>query len=401
MQWSIADCLFELAQMDEVLWLTAYQQQSQQPLEQIRTHLDQVQPFASPSQKPISPTSYRRWLRNDFYTLENIGAIQKVSGTKKFQKSEILPHPLTAHPVASPLRDSACPDTTIQSLELSQMWDRYRAPIQNVQRLFLYLDYVVSEQGNDQVFAWQTFLYENVWTQTPVPLIQFDYDSRSLQERFSVITYPIALYYAQRAPYLCGYGEDPTCRMEGLTYYNFRLDRMYNPQVIPWTDLRSNSLAIASQLFNAYLNQALPTPEQVQQAQEEAWGFDMGLPQQAMILRFPRSFHQGYIQDSDRHETFQPLLSTENGLNVQSFNAFCRESQSRGCPLSQTDQHRVLSRCADHPEDAFYRAFYREGDTNIMMRLRAWGPRVEVIYPFSLQTKIRQELQAAIAMYPE
>ncbi|RMG05700.1 MAG: TIGR03985 family CRISPR-associated protein [Cyanobacteria bacterium J055] len=45
------------------------------------------------------------------------------------------------------------------------------------------------------------------------------------------------------------------------------------------------------------------------------------------------------------------------------------------------------------PSDSYYLIKYRIGDNNVIMRLRAWGANVEVLFPSDLRDKMRSDLE--------
>ncbi|MCT7982366.1 TIGR03985 family CRISPR-associated protein [Laspinema sp. A4] len=49
--------------------------------------------------------------------------------------------------------------------------------------------------------------------------------------------------------------------------------------------------------------------------------------------------------------------------------------------------------------DAYYRAWIREGDINVRMRLRSWRPNGEVILPLSLRHQMAEEVTRELSHY--
>ena len=126
----------------------------------------------------------------------------------------------------------------------------------------------------------------------------------------------------------------------------------------------------------------------IEEKLEEAWGFDICLPAHPLLLRFHHDFHDAYIQASDRHSTFAELTTTG-----------AIESYIQELPLTSSEKQDLETHVLKHPQDAFYKAIYRQTDNNIIMRLRAWGPNVEVLYPVQLRIRMRDDLQKTQAMY--
>ncbi len=145
----------------------------------------------------------------------------------------------------------------------------------------------------------------------------------------------------------------------------------------------SNS-AIPETLRQHY-QQGIPHPTYIQNAIAEAWGFDFYLPSSQMLLRFEQDFHDKYIQDTFRHETFTQinLLAVEQILK-------------KSAPSQQELLLKVFHR---HPHDCYYTAKYRVTDNNVVMRLRAWGPKVEVLLPWDLRLRMIKDLQETRNLY--
>ena len=51
----------------------------------------------------------------------------------------------------------------------------------------------------------------------------------------------------------------------------------------------------------------LPTVQTVELALAEAWGFNFYLPRQLLIMRFSPESAEGYVDETERHETFHPV----------------------------------------------------------------------------------------------
>lgn len=51
------------------------------------------------------------------------------------------------------------------------------------------------------------------------------------------------------------------------------------------------------------------------------------------------------------------------------------------------------------PQDAYYYAYYREDDTNVKQRLRAWRPKGEVLLPWELRQSIAEEVEKEFQLY--
>jgi len=76
-----------------------------------------------------------------------------------------------------------------------------------------------------------------------------------------------------------------------------------------------------------------------------------------------------------RHDTFEPV-------SYQQAERLIRQH------TRQPQQQQALLTVLQSPQDAYYRVYYREGDTNVGLRLRAWRPSGEVLLPWELRQSI-------------
>lgn len=120
----------------------------------------------------------------------------------------------------------------------------------------------------------------------------------------------------------------------------------------------------------------------------KAWGFDFYLPRKLMLLRFDREFHDRYIHGTFRHQTFK-------SVKYQQAEQLIRQHTPQ---LEQ--QQRLLTVLKSRPrQDAYYQVYYREDDTNVGMRLRAWRPKSEVLLPWELRQSIAKEVETEFQLY--
>jgi CRISPR-associated protein (TIGR03985 family) len=248
------------------------------------------------------------------------------------------------------------------------------------QRFFMELDYVVSKYSLDPIVDWLDCL-QNIWQLNPIPPVIITYNSASLATENELIIYPICVAYSQRAPYLSGYGQTPNSP-QGDNFYNFRLDRIENMKRLEWDDA-----SIPAILRDEYERNTLPSLETVREKLNDVWGFDFYQNAATLLLRFRRDFHDRYILDSFRHNTFKEI-------NLRKMSTIFRSLQ-----CSPEEQKQIQSRIAQYPQDAYYEAKYRENDNNIIMRLRAWGSNVEVLWPPQLRENIAEDLDLAHQNY--
>lgn len=223
----------------------------------------------------------------------------------------------------------------------------------------------------------------NLWHGQEGGIVQFDYWYKSDRKVTSTV-YPVCLHYARRAKYLTAYGTDP---QGALGWHNYRLDRIASRrlEILGWEDHQ-----VSEELLQLYRGGKLPNSEDVAQAMEEAWGFNFYLPKQLMILRFSREFADWYVKDTERHPTFESIEYKE------------LEDLIWAEVLDEGQQQQILQILDQRsPEDAYFKAWVRVGDINLIMRLRDWRPQGEVIAPICLRERMRQEALQELAHYQD
>lgn len=132
----------------------------------------------------------------------------------------------------------------------------------------------------------------------------------------------------------------------------------------------------------------LPTPDYIEEQLARAWGFDFYLEPKLMLLRFDRDFHDRYIRETERHETFQSIAYQQAEQLIR---------QNTPNPHQQQTLLKVLhSRPRDH---AYYQVYYRDGDNNVGLRLRSWRPLGEVLLPWELRQTLAKEVEEEAKLY--
>lgn len=270
--------------------------------------------------------------------------------------------------------------------QLSAIAEQIFQPATANNRIFLHVDYIVPQATQDEVDDLQEQL-QQIWRnaeltkQCVIPVL-INYNSAHLNQKKKCIVYPTCVYYVQRAKYLCAYGSNPNGE---TNWYNYRLDRIIPESLreLSWQDPRIPPL-----LLEKYHKNQLPNPEQIQLEMENAWGFDFYNKSSLMLIRFDRDFHDRYIDGTFRHHTFEQVK----------YNAAKALLEKE---IQQLEQKRslleILRFCS--PTDIYYKAKYRVNDNNVIMRLRAWGPKIEVLLPWSLRQRIIEDLQATYVLY--
>ncbi|KYC36572.1 CRISPR-associated protein [Scytonema hofmannii PCC 7110] len=319
----------------------------------------------------------RRSLQGDLETLAELGWLQ-YKAQKYHRVREFPPRPVSSQDEATATQLSAYELNFLQE-DLVAIAETHAQKINGVQRLFLQLDYVIPRSTIDMVEDWQ-YKLRQLWAKTPVSPIKLTYKSARLGNTLDCIVYPVCIYYVQRAVYLCAYGQSPERKTD---WYNFRLDRIHDMIALEW----ANS-AIPSNLQKCYQQASLPNPDDIAIEMSKAWGFDFYLPSQLMLLRFDRNFHDRYIQNTFRHETFE-AISYKQAKNLIQQNTKQPEQQQTLLKILENRSHK----------DAYYRLNYRHGDNNVSMRIRAWRPKAEVIMPWELRKSIADDVATEFNLY--
>ncbi|MDY7021001.1 MAG: TIGR03985 family CRISPR-associated protein [Cyanobacteriota bacterium] len=316
----------------------------------------------------------RRSLQTDLHILAELGWLKR-ENTKYYRVQEFPTLPVSStlslhQPQAIPVLN---PDLELIAQNLAY-------PLNGVQRFFMEVVYIVSSEKQERVEDWQE-QFKLLWQENPVPPVRLTYHSSRVKRTLHCIVYPVCIYYAQRAVYLCGFGQTPNAQGQ---WYNYRLDKIIEVEELSWKDLD-----IPQFLWGSYQKGTLPDPDEIQIEMDGiAWGFDFYLERQVMLLRFDREFSEYYIEGTFRHETFQSISY----------------QQAEDLIINQAgeDKQKLLNLLHSRSEnDAYYQVYYRDGDTNVELRLRSWRPRVEVIFPLKLRQKIAQEVKQEAQLYCE
>ena len=315
----------------------------------------------------------RRSLDEDLRILAKLGWVRRQN--LHHHRVETFPdYPCTtAHSYAQPLLH---PD-------LVGIADTLAHPINGFQRFFLHLEYIVPKEATDRVDDWQIQLRQ-VWEQTPIPPLQLTFYSASLDAVCTTIIYPVCVYYAQRATYLCAWGQLLDSDGTVMDWRNYRLDRIQRIHPLTWEDS-----TVPEPLRQVYQRRKLPTPDDIQERMGEAWGFDFYQPVGTLLLRFDQNFAKRYIDTSLRHETF-------TAVSYAQAKALVRASEDAA---TRPKLRSILQ--ARSPHDAYYTVQYRRHDFNILLRLRAWRPYMEVLLPWDLRQQIAAEVMRERSFYDD
>ncbi|OZH54360.1 hypothetical protein AFK68_11435 [Hydrocoleum sp. CS-953] len=248
-------------------------------------------------------------------------------------------------------------------------------------RIFIHLDYILSDETQDRVDNYHQQI-EELWHQLPGGVIKFKYWRAKTERELEIIVYPVCLHYARRAKYLTAFGKDTDGK---FGWHNYRLDRIVSEEL---TILKWGNSQIPKKLSELWKKGKLPTVEFVEEELEKAWGFNFYLPRDLLIMRFEPKFARGYVDGTVRHETFKPIKYQSLSKLVQ------KEIKN---PQKRQKLLNIIK--ARSPKDAYYWGWIRNGDINVLMRLRDWRPKGEVIAPISIREKLKLEAEEELANY--
>lgn len=321
----------------------------------------------------------RRSLQSDLETLAKLGWLI-YKNEKYYRVKEFPTRPVTSTNETGSSKLSAY-ELNFLHPDLVEIAQNHSHKINGIQRFFLQLDYVIPSITIDLVSNWQDELRQ-LWAKTPVPPIKLIYDSARIGNFVTCVVYPVCIYYMQRAVYLCAYGESPDRKTD---WYNFRLDRIQDITSLEWDNVQ-----IPQNLQQHYPKLSLLSPDYIAEEMSNAWGFDFYLPSSLMLLRFDRDYNDRYIQNTIRHETFK-------AINYQQAQSLIHREVSQ--PQYQQSLLKILLNRS--PQDAYYQVYYRHSDNGIMMRLRAWRPKCEVIFPYELRQSIASDVAKEFQLYEQ
>ncbi|MDF5722095.1 MAG: TIGR03985 family CRISPR-associated protein [Rhizonema sp. PD37] len=155
--------------------------------------------------------------------------------------------------------------------------------------------------------------------------------------------------------------------------------------VLAWGDPR-----VPKQLKEMWHTGTLPTPQDIQAELDAAWGFNFYLRRELLILRFPSSFAKWYVDKTFRHPTFRAIAYNQLPKLI---------TQKISHPQECQQLLNILNKRSS--EDTYYTAWIRTGDINVLMRLRDWRPKGEVIAPRSIRQQLAEEAAQELAHYHE
>ena len=248
------------------------------------------------------------------------------------------------------------------------------------QRFYIHSDYRISDKDLKRTIQHQTLL-AGIWDKPIISLVKLKYQSASEGKPYEAIISPVRIDYHQRAFYLCGFGiRDSETE---LSWHNYRIDRI---EEIEELENSRDDLPQDLQVQGERANQQ-KLIEEIEDRLVDAYGFDFYRDKQTMLLRFDRDFHDRYIANTWRHNSFKQITPSKEEIYP-----LIEGSNPANSKL-------LKKRIAAHPNDAYYRMNYRDGDNSVIMRLRAWCPNVEVLFPYDLRDRMREDIQNTWNLY--
>ncbi|MEY2985139.1 MAG: hypothetical protein RLZZ568_1756 [Cyanobacteriota bacterium] len=321
-------------------------------------------------------------LKNNFEALAELGYL--VFDGKFFHKTNAIEE---IHKFIGKTKDNEIFMPILQE-DLSEIPKLFQGKVGGLQRFFMHIDYAVGRKDLDNDWPYK---FKEIWENKSFPVIKLTYNSVSLHREVIRIIYPVCIYYYQRAIYLCAYGQSPHKR-HVIDWYNYRVDRIIDVKLLDWSDS-----SIPGDLTHLYSQEKLFTPDYIDQKLREAFGFNFYKPKKTVLLCFDKEYSEKYIDESFRHETFEKVNSCQQLLTWKKRqNLSLQESQ-----LVQTVINKWQSITPSEETHSYFLMDYRTEDINVVMRLRAWGPRVQVLFPWELRQRIAEDSRKTTRLYQD
>ena len=334
----------------------------------------------------------RNLQENDFQSLVNLGWLKKIKNLMKESRDKYLMVDKFPEFFLHSLEEVENLSEQFTNEELSAFNNYLSQPINGVQRFFIHAEYIVHPQLYNRVELLQKQL-KRIWSQDKIPLVKLTYQSAKLyQDTVDCIVYAVCIYYYQRAPYLFAYGQTPKQddknRWDKIDWYDYRLDRIIKLEELP---KNINDINIPKDFVDKCYGKYPPTPDDIKEKMSSVWGFDIYKPHELLLLRFDQYFYGNYIQGTERDEMFHKISRQQVEKLVKSYT-----------PVASKEQKSLILTVQSRSENDIYcKVDYRVNDNNIVMRLRAWGPNVEVILPWHFRQRMTEDMEATYKLYRE
>ncbi|MBR8829488.1 MAG: TIGR03985 family CRISPR-associated protein [Gomphosphaeria aponina SAG 52.96 = DSM 107014] len=376
---STKEWLFNNNKEEEISWGEYFKSLYNIDEKKLNKLLDAPYPFDTKDN--VKKESYERNIRNGFDTLAEKGWLQK-TGTKNQTKYKKQPDEVwqkLINPVSSSTIITPSGETFTN--ELTTFFEKFNEPINNIQRFFVDVEYLVSSKKSARIQGLQNQLLE-IWKKKSIPPVKLTYRSAKLyNDEVETIAIPICFYYIKRAPYLFAYGQTPIDE-DKLSLYDYRIDKIISLEELTWKDN-----IIPPELKSHWEKEKIPTPETITYDMLAALGNDCYQPQKDMIIRFHRYFHNLYMEGTKRES-----LYTEINVNFV-------KNHIKIANIKPEEKQLLLDRVEANQNDIYCKVPYRLNDNNVIMRLRAWGYNVEVLLPFDLRKRLAEDAQKTWKLY--
>ena len=324
---------------------------------------------------------------NDFKSLINLGWLKYKKSNSRviYQKINKFPEFLLSRVDTEEVQQEQ-----FTNHELSAFNNYLSQPINGTQRFFIHAEYIVHSSLYEHIERLQQKL-KGIWEKDKIPLVKLSYRSAKLyQDTVDCIVYPVCIYYYKRAPYLFAYGQipqqDKNKPWNKIDWYDYRIDKI---QRLKELSSLSNDINIPQNFIEKCYGKYPPNPDDIKDKMSVVWGFDIYKPQALLILRFDQYFYGNYIQGTERDEMFQKITRRQVEKLIKSYT-----------PTASVEQKKLISTVQSRSErDVYCKIYFRVDDNNIVMRLRAWCPNVEVILPLDLRDRMRKEIEEAYKLH--
>lgn len=385
--------------------------------EKLKKIIFQLIPFDTFQDKSFKQQG-RKTLLNDFRdTLANRGFLEEQEGGKKINKlkksylflklklSQIEAELNKGDNFSQPNQESDSFDLFNELFYGDEVLATTSDSLKQKKRFFIKLQHIVNKKNKDKIGNIILQLKE-VWEEKEISLIKINYESSSLEKEVELIVYPLYLFYNKRGIYLTGFGSMPDFPSK-INYYNYRLDHILSQEeknkyitILNWDE---DNPDIHWQLIEKKEELQSQNSEKLYQQLHKALGVDLHRKIKTMLLRFPKTFHDYYIKESKRHETFEQLNIDKNQQWKKQLKEKFQETKTE---IKSEDMQFINDIIEANPDDAYYTMNYRHGEeggdkveADVIMRLRAWGYNVEVLLPSDLRKRMREDMKKTWELY--
>ena len=296
-------------------------------------------------QKPFYVTG--KTILNHLQTLESLGYLEFVDvhlSKSKFKLVDKFPSTPVDSPVLQLSEVVKIEDSECLSEDFSSYTHLFSQRVKDVQRFYIHADYRTLDTEKLEITSLHQKVLKEIWEREIIPLVKLKYHSASQNRSYTAIVSPVCIYYHQRAFYLCGFG---VCGAETQSsWHNYRIDRI---EKIEELENSRDDLPQDLQVQGERANQQ-KLIEEIENRLTDAYGFDFYRAKQTMLLRFDRDFHDRYIANTWRHNSFKEITPSKKEI----------DRLIKGSNLANNEL--LKKRIAAHPNDAYYTMNYRKGD---------------------------------------